>query len=196
LVNRLSGDPHFGRTKMAKLFYLADVTQNLELQTTYYREAAGPLDIEAVYDEQVGFEALAVQNGYAEIENNGQRIRYRRGPNIERGMEQARSLLGTNRTNINRLIDTFRKLNTDRCEIVATLFACWNDLLIDGLDATDDAIVDQFLNAWNEKKRRFARPRLLKALTWMREKKLVPKGIGAHTKIPKKKSRKVGLATH
>lgn len=191
LVNRLADDQHFGRTKMAKLFYMADITQKLDLQTTYYREAAGPLDIEAVYDEQVGFEALAVENGYAAIEKDGQWIRYRRGPRLDSGMERARSLLGNQRRKLNRLIDTFRPLNTDRCEIVATLFACWNDLLIDGQTATDDAIIEQFLGAWHEKKRRFSKLRLMKALDWMRDHKIVARGQGAHTQIKKRKGAKV-----
>jgi hypothetical protein len=188
LVNRLADDPNFGRTKMAKLFYLADVTQNLQLDTVYYRQAAGPLDVAALYNEETGLEALAVKNHYVIVEKNLRKITYRRGPDLDEALADARKVLGRNRTAINRLIDLFRPLDTDECEIVATLYACWNDRIIDQMDVSDNSIVDEFLGAWHDRKRRFAAPRLLKALAWMRKNSLVPTGRSGHTKTTRVKT--------
>jgi len=181
LVNRLADDPNFGRTKMAKLFYLADITQSLDLNTTYYRKAAGPLDAVALYDAKTGLEALAAKLRYLRIEKQGRKITYRRGPNLEKALEHAREILGSSRTPVNRLIDLFRSLDTDQCEIVATLYACWNDRIIDQKDVSDKFIVEEFLSAWHERKRRFSTARLIKALAWMRENHLIPIGRGRHT---------------
>lgn len=181
LINRLADDRHFGRTKLAKLFYLADVTQDLELQTTYYREAAGPLDTSALYNKVTGLEALAVRKHFIRVQQ-GKRVKYIRGENIVEGLLMARETLGKRRTALNKLIDLFRKLNTEQCEIVATLYACWNDKLLDGADASDESILNEFLNEWHEKKRRFQRTRLTKALQWMKDNGLVPIGRGSHTR--------------
>jgi hypothetical protein len=181
LVNRLADDPHFGRTKMAKLFYLVDATQDLNLETTYERQAAGPLDTDALYNPVSGLEALAAKKKYISVKNTGQKIMYIRGPNLAEAMADARRLLGAQRAKINRLIDKFRKLDTDQCEIVATLYACWNDRIIDRRGTLDSEIVDEFRNEWHEKKRRFSKERLLKALSWMRENGLVPAGQAPHT---------------
>jgi hypothetical protein len=183
LVNRLADDPHFGRTKMAKLFYLADASEKLELGTTYYRKAAGPLDTAALYDAETGLEAFAVKHRYISVERTGRKVTYRRGPNLENALDSARKVLGNKRRAVNRLIDCFRQLDTDQCEIVATLYACWNDLLLDGKDASEESVVNEFLGSWHESKRRFSRQRLLKALAWMKQNQLVPTGRAAHTRV-------------
>jgi type II restriction/modification system DNA methylase subunit YeeA len=186
LVNRLADEPHFGRTKMAKLFYLADISQDLDLDTNYFRQAAGPLDAVALYDAETGLEALAIKNRYLSVEKNLRKITYRRGPDLEKALENARTVLGKSRSAINKLIDLFRRLDTDQCEIVATLYACWNDRIIDQKDVSDKSIVEEFLSAWHDRKRRFPPARLLKALAWMRKNRLVPTGRGGHTKTTQK----------
>ena len=182
LVNRLADDRHFGRTKMAKLFYLADATQDLDLQTTYYREAAGPLDTSALYNKATGLEAMAIRNGFIQVQP-GKQVKYIRGKNLGEGLQKARENLGKQRTALNKLIDLFRKLDTEQCEIIATLYACWNDKVLDGEDACDESIVEEFLNKWHERKRRFQRDRLVKALQWMKANSLVPTGRAPHTKM-------------
>jgi hypothetical protein len=181
LVNRLADDQNFGRTKLAKLFYLVDATQSLNLDTSYQRKAAGPLDARALYDAETGLEALAVKHKYLSVEKIGRKITYRRGPNLGEALDNARTVLGTSRKAINRLIDRFRKLDTDQCEIVATLYACWNDLLLDDMDTVDASIIREFLGSWHERKRRFSRQRLQRALDWMKANDLVPTGKATHT---------------
>jgi hypothetical protein len=77
LVQHLHSDPNFGRTKLAKLFYLADVHEGLDLQTEYYREAAGPLDQRSLYNERFGIEALARKHNLFYPEVTGKMVRYR-----------------------------------------------------------------------------------------------------------------------
>lgn len=183
LVNGLADDPHFGRTKLAKLLYLADATQDLGLHGSYYREAAGPLDARALYNEKIGIEPLGNRHNYFAVEDLGRRVRYKPGGNMKAALEIAPSVMGKKLESINRIIELCRPLDTDQCEIVATLYACWNDKLLDDEDASDEKIVDEFLAEWHKKKRRFSRRRLLKALTWMRGHQLQPLGRGGHTKL-------------
>jgi hypothetical protein len=182
LVNRLADDPHFGRTKLAKLFYLVDASLDLGLDTSYVRQAAGPLDAAALYNAETGLEALAVKHGYLTVQTAGRKITYIRGPHLDLGLEIARKRLGSKRTSINRLIDLFRKLDTNQCEIVATLYACWNDRLRDRQTATDATVIKEFLTAWHERKRRFQPKRLMNALRWMKAHNVVPTGAAPHTR--------------
>ena len=161
---------------MAKLLYLADSTQALDLETTYYREVAGPLDTRALY----GVEALAQRKGYFESEQKHNMVRYKRGQNLDIALDKARELLGKQRRSLNRLIDLFRLLDTKQCEIVATLYACWNDRLLDRKSTTDDAILEEFMS-WHDSKHRFPKRRVLDALRWMKANRLVPTGQGEHT---------------
>ncbi|HAU1273004.1 TPA: hypothetical protein F8S01_16140 [Legionella pneumophila] len=65
--------------------------------------------------------------------------------------------------------------------MIATLFACWNDLLLDKKNITDELIINEFQNNWDVSKKRFETRRLFRALEQMREHAIIPKGIKGHT---------------
>jgi hypothetical protein len=181
LVSHLHNDPNFGRTKLAKIFYLADTHEGLNLQTEYYREAAGPLDQRALYNERLGIEALAQKHHLFDLAPKGKMIRYKPSSNLDKIQEFAVKYLGDKATNVIALAHTFQGLTTDQSEIVATLYACWNDFLILKRTPTDDEIITEFLLHWHSKKARFSRARLSKALAWMRDHGIVPQGLGKLT---------------
>ena len=68
-----------------------------------------------------------------------------------------------------KIIDTFKTQNTERCEIVATLYSAWEDLLHSNKPFTDADIVNEVLNNWHESKKRISKERWLNAIQWMRE---------------------------
>ena len=113
--------------------------------------------------------------------------------------------LGENADEARRIVDLFLPMDTDRAELVATLFACWNDLLARGESPDGQAIIREF-HGWAEGKRRLETERLEKALEWMREHGLVPtgqakptaarKGAGQKTVASGPDDREVGDAVH
>lgn len=190
IVEKLHGDPNFGRTKFAKVFYFADRVSKLDLQTQYKREAAGPLDQRAFYNEKTGIEAQAEKLGYFGTEKkalknkNGGIIRYKPGKNLQVAAGSLSSFLSNDaaKNEIDRIINLLRPLDTDQTEIVSTLYACWNDLLLDSRDrVADSAIIEELLTNWHDRKKRFTKDRLQKALDWMKKNKLVPSGTGKRT---------------
>jgi hypothetical protein len=46
---------------------------------------------------------------------------------------------------------------------------------------TDDFILREFLKNWHPKKTKFSQTRLVRALAWMRDYGIVPKGLGAYS---------------
>ncbi len=76
-------------------------------------------------------------------------------------------------------------MKTEQAEIVATLYAAWNDMLIAGKSPEDQEIICEVRENWHECKKRFTENRLQTALDWMREKGLVPKGLGVRTRVRK-----------
>ena len=177
LVEHLHDDPHFGRTKLAKIFYLADAHEGLNLETEYYREAAGPLDQRALYNERFGIEALAQKYDLFWSETKGKMVRYKPAANFEKIPSFAARHLGAKAKNVAALANVFEGLTTDQSEIVATLYACWNDFLLQKHSPTDEEIVTEFLLHWHTKKSRFSRARLAKALSWMRDHGIVLGGM-------------------
>jgi type ISP restriction-modification system protein/N-6 DNA methylase len=184
IIKDLEFDRHLGRVKFAKIFYLIDAKLNLSLNTKYYREAAGPLDGRALYNSKFGIEQMGDSLNYFNTKKGaGQRVQYLPGKNIKESLEKGGQLLGKKGSEVNRIIELCGRLDTDQCEIVATLFACWNDLLIEEKKANDQDIIKEFLHNWHHKKLRFPKRRLLKALSWMKKHDLIPSGHGKHTSI-------------
>jgi type I restriction enzyme S subunit len=83
---------------------------------------------------------------------------------------------------IRKLIETIRTWKTERCEIFSTVYAAWNDLLIWSKPVSDDAILDEILNRWHEKKRDISEKDWRGMMAWMRDKGYVPTGFGRATR--------------
>jgi hypothetical protein len=84
---------------------------------------------------------------------------------------------------IHEIIKHFTKAKTLSCEIASTLYAAWNDLLIEGRHPTDEEIIREATDPkrWHESKAKIEESKWPTALKWMRENGLVPRGYGTHT---------------
>ena len=81
------------------------------------------------------------------------------------------------------LIRIFKTAKTQSCEITSTLYAAWNDLLLDGKEPGDEETIEQASSAkyWHANKENIPADKWPTALAWMRQKGIVPVGWGAHT---------------
>lgn len=182
IVGRLAHMPTFGRVKFQKIVYLAEAEAGIsEFQGDYLRAAAGPLDRELI-DR---LEAYLVRAGHLmveQLEGIGSPVRYRlRAARTTHGDDLA-AALGERYATLHHIIDAVADLDTKGTEAVATLYAVWNDFLIDGAQPGDDAIASAVLDDWHpEKRKKFRMDELLTWLGWMRRHGLVPRGNGPRT---------------
>jgi type I restriction enzyme S subunit len=177
IIQRLLDDPHFGRTKFEKALYLCEHHLGIELEGTYRRKAAGPLDGRMLY----GMEAMLARQKWYGIDESPGRVRYvplEKAGAHDRYFER---YWGQHREALDTFLALFRQLHTERCEIVATLYAAWNDLVLTGGYFTDADIIREVRERWHERKERFTEDRLQRALGWMRKHGLVPTGRGRPT---------------
>ncbi len=189
ILNSLDGDKNLMRTKLAKILYTCDMEITHDLGTNYLRDAAGPLDKDLIYSKKVGVEALGSKNEIFETKETGKNIRYKIGKNAKSYSSRAQKIFKLELASIDKVVEIYRPLNTEQAEIVATIYACWNDFIIDGVKPTDEQIIQEFREKWHDKKKRFAPKRIEDAITWMRKKKLTPKGIKGHTAVKKEKKK-------
>ncbi len=203
IISEMNASNEFNRVKFAKIYYLANVVSNADLKTEYVREAAGPLDQRLLYNEKVGIESLASARNFFEAEKRKGKefdfVVYKPGKKLREGVSLFEKLFSADDVQkIERLIELTAPMSRDQTEIVATLFACWNDLLIADKNPTDIEIIKEFKLKWHPGKSAkfassgkakpiFTEDKLHKALQWMREKKLVPQGKGKRTRIKPKK---------
>ena len=81
-----------------------------------------------------------------------------------------------------QIIEVFSREKADFIEAIATLFAVWNDALIEGRSPNDDEIVQEATTNWHDNKKLTGKPMLKGYLIWMRDLKLVPQGVGPRVK--------------
>ncbi len=94
--------------------------------------------------------------------------------------------LGDSKGKFDELLDHFDDLNSEEAELFATVYAAWNDLLIDGRPADEDAIAAEFY-AWDDSKKKFSRDQILSRIAWMRQHGYVPTDRGQRTTVLEKK---------
>lgn len=178
VVNALRDDSNLGRTKLEKISHLIEYHAGVDLEREPLRDAAGPID--NVSRRKV--ESLAVKQRWYSVkqarEHWGMRVVYSPGPKITDAVAYATRVFGTHHSGVDDLIAKFRPLTTKQSEIVATLYAAWNDLLLVGKNPSDDEIIVDVLENWHPSKQEISLDRWEKGLHWLRNSKLVPRGVG------------------
>ncbi|GAB7563285.1 hypothetical protein LG202_13240 [Methylobacillus methanolivorans] len=175
--SKLANAQYFGRTAAAKVIYLAQAYVGLELDLKPEREAAGPLDA-WIYDfERQGQERSWFEVNEKTLANGRKKTEYRCLSALSEPAAKAEVLMTPGqRTEFDRLIYALAGKKTEEVEIIATLFAVWNDFLIDGVQPTDAQIISDVRENWHERKARFTSDALSQWLEWLRMHQFVPQG--------------------
>lgn len=171
IAERLYEEPTFGHVKMEKMLFLTERLCHIDIGSHYHRDAAGPYDnralrsIDSQLKKQKWFDVKRTEKGnrYVPMQNCGKHKKY-----FDKYFS---AVLPT----FDKIIDTFKTQNTERCEIVATLYSAWEDLLHSNKPFTDADIVNEVQNNWHESKKRISQDRWLSAIQWMRENGFAPK---------------------
>ena len=177
-LSRCNG-PRMGRVKLQKLIHLCEYHAQLdEVGGIYSRQAAGPFAPQVMEDVREG---LLQQRWFEEYKDES-RYAYRA---LEKAGEHKQYLphWEGKQARIDQVLNLLGGELTQKCEIASTLYAAWNDLLIEGKNPTDAEIIHEASSAerWHESKEKIAAEKWRESLRWMRAKGLVPVGYGTHT---------------
>ena len=168
-----------GRVKLEKMLYTTEYYLGFNFDTEYVRKSAGPLD-SSLYDCEA---IISKRNKWYNISTSKYGVSYTDAKDKEKYKTYYEKYFAEYDAEIDRIINIFIDYSTDQAEIIATLFAAWNDAIIDNKPFTDEDVVNDVLNNWHESKRRFAKDVWLRAMDEMRKNNLVPKGYGKKTVI-------------
>lgn len=169
-----------GKIYNQKVLYLLNTYLGLNLGVQYYRYKHGPYDI--MLDSYID---TLVENGWCvkTIKNGAENLEI--GPNYGAFEEKYGSHFSEFDAEINSLIQFVQPMKRSQIERIATLFAVWNDMILDGKSTPTDAeIVSEVMFGWTENKANFAYDTWLGTLNKMKSNGIVPKGRGLHT-LPK-----------
>lgn len=182
IIKRMQHNQAFGRTFAMKLLYLSQQHIGFETHLEFEREAAGPFD-KWIYDFErdgvaagwFGLEEKQLSKGYTKIEYH-----------VKSAIDEPLVLMNSvgsreQRKELERLFALFADKKTEEAEIAATLFAAWNDFLLNGMSPTDQQILHEVRENWHPSKARFSTEQLTQWLSWLRNNNIVPKGKGSKT---------------
>lgn len=165
----------FGRVKFQKLLYLVEHFFQLDMHSNYQRKAAGPYDRAMINQieqklQQYNFFRIPQEH------TDNKRVYYIPISGAEMLNELFRKNFSQEHSKIDEFLSQFNQLSWKQCEIIATLYAVWNNRIIASLPITDDLLKSDFL-AWDPNKSKY-KYRLDRALKWMRGNNIIPLGWG------------------
>lgn len=166
---------HFGHVKAEKISHLVEAHLGLSLGRQPVKDAAGPND----YPHLKKVEHRARMANWFDVKQqaNGQ---YTFIPKIgfNRLLEKTHQALDSRLSDVENLLKLMLPMTMRQAEILATVYAAWNNLLLTGKEPDDEEIVTEARENWHPSKLNIARDKFFMALSWMRKKAVVPSGRG------------------
>lgn len=178
IVRRIGKSQH-GRTQLQKLLYLCNTHLGLNLNIQYYRYEHGPYDVHLNdYIHEL------VKNQWFNEKKQDKKCVLVSGKKWEEFEQNHPNPFGEKKQEIGKLFKQLKDLSTRQIERIATLYAAWNDFLLDGITPSDDQIIQDVVTNWTENKAHFQYTTWQESLNQMKQYGLIPKGTGLHT-LPK-----------
>lgn len=180
IVHRHREERRFGRVTLQKLLYLAEAHIGIDgCEGDYERRAAGPFDEELI--SRVEAEMRQAEFYAVRQDGRGERVEYTPLRKAGRHKADLGAALGDKSRELARLIDLFVPTETRFSEKIATIYAVWNDALIDGEQPRDERIIRGVREEWHVEKLKFSPEELAEGIAWIRKRGLEPKGSGPTT---------------
>lgn len=170
---------NLGRVKAEKTLYLIEKDVGFDFDNNYVREAAGPLS-EAIYKCEA---IISTRNKWVNVKKVRKHIEYEMLSSFNKYSQYYDKYYSDYDKRIENIINIVKDYSTDKAEMVATLYASWNDFIIKKEKVFDIKIVKDVRENWNDTKKRFEEKKWLDVLGEMKQIGLIPKGNGNLTII-------------
>jgi len=170
IVSLFKDDENFTDIKFQKLQYLAEHLAEEELLPNYYRKAAGPYDNRFMHTV---FNHLE-KNKWFKPKN----LKFHPMEKVEDVDKYFQGYFGEKSDKLGKLFKLLKKASEKFCEAVATIYAVWNNHIIQGLEFDKSKIKKEFFE-WSKRKTIvFTEEEFEKALEWMQKHQIIPTGFG------------------
>lgn len=177
IINDRIGKKHTrGKVQLQKLLYLLDIHVGMNVNTKYYRYEHGP------YDRQLNcyIDVLIKNRWYEQRHDNGEILI--KGKNHDEFVRKYKNQFREKQMEINQLIDALRDMKTSQLERIATLYAVWNDFILEGEShPTDEKILHEVVTNWTANKANPQDGTWKLSLEKMKKLGIIPTGKGLHT---------------
>jgi len=164
----------FGRVKAQKNLHLSESIGGIELGRQPIKDAAGPNDsahmrsAENWAKEQQFFEFVKkpVGRGYD----------FKKLPCYDEMKAKALAMLKPYRGRLEKVTRLLINKDTEQAAVFATVHAAWNNLILDGIDPTDDAIIFEARENWHADKLNIDKSKFKTAIAEIKRRMIIPDG--------------------
>lgn len=178
IVSLFKNDPNFTRIKFQKLQFLAEHIAEAELNLNYYFQAAGPYDNRFMHTIIDSFKKskwfLEKDYKFIPLENQTKIEGYYQG------------YFSPVESKLNNLFTLLENTTEAQAEIIATLYAVWNNRIISQQPIEQEALINDFYS-WSERKHQYTNQQVVDGLEWLKSNNFVPTGFGKLIKTAKSK---------
>lgn len=166
----------FGRVKEQKLLHLVEAIGKIDLGRQPMKDAAGPND----FRHMLKAEDWARTQDFFEMVDRGNGYDFKKLKNFDKRLSKAKQELQPYLSSIEKVTDLLIPMDSEEAGIFATVHAAWNNLLIDGVEATDGAILKEARETWHADKLSIPEHKFKKAIEFIRRNGLIPDGTGKY----------------
>ncbi len=163
IVYELKEEWTLGHLKLQKLLYLCQNVANMSIHANFSKQALGPYDPRLMRSLDKKFK----ENKWFEFDKDG-KPKYKTLEKAGEHKEWYERYYQNYISQVGFLINTFRKTNTNDIELIATVHACWSELLKNGEEISEKAIVEK-VYSWSVEKQKFTVKSITDATTRIKE---------------------------
>ena len=171
IVWQLHKEPTLGHLKLQKLIYLCQKTANMQLPTNFLRQAMGPYDNRLMRSIDKQF----LEKKWFEF-RRGELLKYQPLEKVGQHHNDYLKYFSAESESIQFILDTFKTIKSDIVEIVATLYACLDNMLNENVIFSETLLIQRFYE-WSEEKKKFNEDQIKRAFSRMKDIGLIPQGF-------------------
>lgn len=168
IVFQLHEEWSMGHLKLQKLIYLCQNVTKMSIHVNFLKQAMGPYDPSLMRSLDKQFKQ---HKWFAFYQNNTPK--YQPLENIGGHREWYQRYYSDYLTEIEFIINLFKKIKTPQVELVATIYACWLEIIENKEVFAEDLIITK-VYAWSEQKSKFTKSEIKESIDWMVEKGIYP----------------------
>jgi restriction endonuclease S subunit len=166
----------FGRVKAQKALHLCETVGGVDLGRRPMKDAAGPND----FQHMLAAENWAKANQFFQFElrRNGNGYTFKKLARFDILIADGMATLKPVQDRLEKAIGLITRMNSQQAELLTTVHAAWNNLILDGTDPADTAIVHEARENWHADKLKIAEAKFHDAIQTIRTKRILPDGTG------------------
>lgn len=169
IIFQLKDEWTLGHVKLQKLLYLCQNVAKMPLHTNFLKQAMGPYDPSLMrsLDKQLR------EHKWFEFTNQSSGLKYKSLINAGGHKVWFDRYYSEYADKIDFLINTFRKSKTVEVELIATIYACWIDIL-NSKEIFSDLLIIKKVYGWSPDKAKFSELEIVNGIKYMIELDIYP----------------------